>query len=65
MSAGRGIYHSEKNNTSPTAVHFIQMWVLPDTERVDPSYEQLDINGELAQLGRWATRPLQVRDTLL
>jgi redox-sensitive bicupin YhaK (pirin superfamily) len=30
------------------AVHFIQMWVLPDTERVDPGYEQLDINGELA-----------------
>ncbi|HTJ76264.1 MAG TPA: pirin family protein [Acidimicrobiales bacterium] len=32
-------------------VHFVQMWVLPDTERVDPGYEQLDINGELARGG--------------
>ena len=51
MSAGRGIYHSEKNNTSPREVHFIQMWVLPDTEGVDPGYEQLDVNAELAQGG--------------
>jgi hypothetical protein len=28
-------------------VHFIQMWVLPDTERIDPGYQQLDINPEL------------------
>jgi redox-sensitive bicupin YhaK (pirin superfamily) len=51
MSAGRGIYHSEKNNTSPTDVHFVQMWVLPDTESIDPGYEQLDINTELAKGG--------------
>ena len=51
MSAGRGIYHSEKNNTSPKDVHFIQMWVLPDTESIDPGYEQLDINRELARGG--------------
>ena len=51
MSAGRGIYHSEKNNTTPKDVHFIQMWVLPDTESIDPGYEQLDINPELAKGG--------------
>ena len=51
MSAGRGIYHSEKNNTSPKDVHFIQMWVLPDTEAIDPGYEQLDINPELTKGG--------------
>ena len=51
MSAGRGIYHSEKNNTSPRDVHFVQMWVLPDTESVDPGYEQLDINPQLDQGG--------------
>jgi len=51
MSAGRGIYHSEKNNTSPKDVHFIQMWVVPDTESIDPGYEQLDINPELAKGG--------------
>ena len=51
MSAGRGIWHSEMNPRGDADVHFVQMWVLPDTERVDPSYEQLDINGELSQGG--------------
>ena len=32
-------------------VHFIQMWVPPDTERINPSYEQLDINRELERGG--------------
>ena len=27
------------------------MWVLPDTEGIDPGYEQLDINAELAKGG--------------
>ncbi|HEV2758454.1 MAG TPA: pirin family protein [Acidimicrobiales bacterium] len=51
MSAGRGIWHSEMNPRGDADVHFVQMWVLPDTERVDPGYEQLDINGELARGG--------------
>jgi redox-sensitive bicupin YhaK (pirin superfamily) len=51
MSAGRGIWHSEMNPRGDAAVHFIQMWVLPDTERIDPGYEQLDINGELGRGG--------------
>jgi redox-sensitive bicupin YhaK (pirin superfamily) len=51
MSAGTGIWHSEMNPSSTEDVHFVQMWVLPDTERVDPGYEQLDINGELAKGG--------------
>jgi redox-sensitive bicupin YhaK (pirin superfamily) len=51
MSAGSGIWHSEKNNTHDADVHFIQMWVLPDTEAVDPGYQQLDINPELDKGG--------------
>jgi redox-sensitive bicupin YhaK (pirin superfamily) len=51
MSAGRGIWHSEKNNTSDASVHFVQMWVLPDTEGIDPGYQQLDINPELDKGG--------------
>jgi len=51
MSAGTGIWHSEMNPSSDDEVHFIQMWVVPDTERVDPSYEQLDINRELDRGG--------------
>ncbi|MGI8809591.1 MAG: pirin family protein [Acidimicrobiales bacterium] len=51
MSAGRGIWHSEMNPRGDADVHFVQMWVLPDTERVEPGYEQLDVNGELGKGG--------------
>ena len=51
MSAGTGIWHSEMNNSGTEDVHFVQMWVLPDTESVNPGYEQLDINTELARGG--------------
>ena len=51
MSAGTGIWHSEINPPRGEDVHFVQMWVPPDTEAVDPSYEQLDINGELDKGG--------------
>jgi len=51
MSAGRGIWHSEMNPSGDSDVHFVQMWVLPDTEAVDPSYQQLDINSELDRGG--------------
>ena len=51
MSAGTGIWHSEMNPSGDEAVHFVQMWVLPDTERIRPGYEQLDINAELDRGG--------------
>ncbi len=51
MSAGTGIWHSEMNAAADSDVHFVQMWVLPDTEAVEPSYQQLDINAELDRGG--------------
>ncbi|MEY2521649.1 MAG: quercetin 2,3-dioxygenase [Ilumatobacteraceae bacterium] len=48
MSAGRGIRHSEMNASDAEPVHFVQMWVLPDTAGVDPGYEQRDVNEALA-----------------
>ena len=51
MSAGTGIWHSEMNNSSSEDVHFVQMWVPPDTESLNPGYEQLDINAELDKGG--------------
>ncbi len=51
MSAGTGIWHSEMNNSGTDDVHFVQMWLPPDTESVDPGYEQLDINTELDRGG--------------
>jgi len=47
MSAGSGISHSEHNPSPIEDAHFVQMWVLPDTEGVQPGYEQLDVNREL------------------
>ena len=51
MSAGTGIWHSEMNPSAGEDVHFIQMWVPPDTERIEPGYQQLDINAELDRGG--------------
>jgi redox-sensitive bicupin YhaK (pirin superfamily) len=39
-------------NPSPTdEVHFVQMWVPPDTEGIAPGYEQRDVNGDLDKGG--------------
>lgn len=51
MTAGRGIYHSEINPSGQNPVHFIQMWVLPDTERLDPGYEEKEIATDLDRGG--------------
>jgi redox-sensitive bicupin YhaK (pirin superfamily) len=51
MSAGSGIRHSEMNASATTDVHLVQMWVLPDTQGIDPSYEQRDVNDALAAGG--------------
>lgn len=51
MSAGAGIWHSEMNPRGDKDVRLVQMWVLPDQERTAPSYEQLDINGQLDKGG--------------
>jgi redox-sensitive bicupin YhaK (pirin superfamily) len=46
MSAGRGIRHSEMNASAAEPVHLLQMWVPPDTNGLEPSYEQRDISSE-------------------
>jgi redox-sensitive bicupin YhaK (pirin superfamily) len=51
MSAGTGIWHSEMSPSRDEDVRFIQMWVLPDTERINPGYEQPDITSELDKGG--------------
>ncbi|HEY6574094.1 MAG TPA: pirin family protein [Mycobacterium sp.] len=58
MSAGSGILHSEKNDSSLTGdethqepVHFVQMWVVPDESGITPGYQQLEIDDELLRGG--------------
>jgi redox-sensitive bicupin YhaK (pirin superfamily) len=59
MSAGRGILHSEKNDSWTVTgderhcepVRFVQMWVVPDESAITPGYQQLEIDDELLRGG--------------
>ena len=53
MSTGSGVSHSEFNPSADDAVHFLQIWLIPDTQNVTPRYEtlaaaELDKRGKLA-----------------
>lgn len=40
MSAGKGIWHSEYNASKDDDVHFLQIWIIPERDGIEPSYEQ-------------------------
>ena len=76
MSAGRGIMHSEKNDSWTLSgdaahsepVHFVQMWVVPDEAGIKPGYQQLEIDDDLLR-GKLVTiasgRPEDSGDTAI
>lgn len=46
MSAGTGVMHSEYNNSPEHPVKFLQIWVMPNKQNVEPRYDQKTLNKE-------------------
>lgn len=51
MSAGSGVVHSEFNPSAEDPVHFLQIWIEPETQALEPRYADQPILGE--RLNEW------------
>ena len=51
MSAGTGVAHSEYNYSQNDPVHFLQIWIVPNTRGAEPRYQQKHF-GEDSKRGR-------------
>jgi len=58
MSAGTGVRHSEFNASATQPVHFLQIWIEPETRGVKPGYEEkhFDTASKRGQLKLIASR---------
>jgi redox-sensitive bicupin YhaK (pirin superfamily) len=46
MSAGTGVRHSEFNPSPTSPVHFLQIWIQPNVQGIEPSYEEKRFGSE-------------------
>jgi quercetin 2,3-dioxygenase len=46
MSAGSGVVHSEFNASETEPVHVLQIWILPEAEDLEPTYQQVAFTPE-------------------
>jgi redox-sensitive bicupin YhaK (pirin superfamily) len=46
MSAGTGVYHSEKNHSSTDFLNLFQIWIIPGSMNVEPAYGQRHFDSE-------------------
>jgi len=43
MSAGTGVFHSERNKNRNKEVKFLQIWIFPKIKNVEPRYDQISL----------------------
>ena len=49
MTAGTGVMHSEKNASATDTVKFLQIWLFPREQGLEPRYDQVNIGSDTFQ----------------